>query len=140
MDKLSVRNMVPAECTTLVSWLYKHAPVSKLNPIPFRKGQVKVWAVEDESGKVLCYVPIKMVWEHESLAPMPGISDLQMVRVCQAFTDFIKEEARRNNVGLVRIQPNDQRFESFLMSQGYTSDNRKQLVFDFNRDEVTTGN
>ena len=138
MDKLSVRNMVPAECTTLVSWLYKHAPISKLNPIPFRKDQVKVWAVEDESGKVLCYVPIKTVWEHESLAPMPGISESQMVRVCQAFTDFIKEEARRNNVGLIRVQPNDVQFADFLKTLDYEDDNRQQLVLDINSPKELT--
>lgn len=132
MNNIRIREMDAAEMPLFVEWLYAHREVNRFNPEPFRKNQVRIYVAEDESG-ILCFIPIQFVYMYDALAPRPNLAAFRLARVFQKMSEHLMQEAARENISQVLVQPSDTKFSEFLQTEiGYkpVTQETLQLIFD----------
>lgn len=139
MNSIHIREMLPSETPLLVKWLYEHREVSQLDLEPFRKNQVQIYVAEDETG-ILCFIPVMYVYKFDAIGPRPALASFRLGRVFKEMTEFMEKKAAKDNIGLVLLQPSDEKFSEFLKTEdlGYEQLSKDTLFMDFNKKSETT--
>lgn len=132
MNTIRIREMKISETPLFVEWLYAHKNINHFNPKPFRNNQVRIYVAEDESG-ILCFIPLQFVYMYDALAPRPNLAAFRLAKVFQKMSEHLMQEAARENISQVLVQPSDSQFSEFLQNEiGYkpVTQETLQLIFD----------
>jgi hypothetical protein len=116
MMGVTVREMTKEETPLLAKWLYAHRDVNRVDLEPFRRNQVKIYVMEDETG-IICFIPSSTVILLGALAPRPGVESDRLKSAFYAMDEFLAAKAREDNIQMTLVQPNDTNFAAFLKNK-----------------------
>ena len=132
MNPVTIREMKASETPLLIEWLYVHKDVNQVDFEHFRRNQVKVYVAEDSHG-IICFIPIRLVYMFDAIAPQPNLETNKFALVCKAMMEELENVAKEMNVPEVWVQPSDDKFSMFLKKHfGFIKVTRNTLVKSFN--------
>lgn len=115
---INIRRMEPSESPLFVEWLYQNRKLNHFDPEIFKRGQADVYVAEDETG-ILYFLPVRILWMFDSVAPRPGLG-ADMAKDClRAFQQEFVQKADSANVSEIVFRASEPSMPNFAETQGW---------------------
>jgi hypothetical protein len=133
MKFVKIREMEKSEIPIMQRWVYEHRAVNQVDWEVFRRGQVRIYAAENEFG-VICYIPVRIDYHFDALGPRPGVASSDLASAFAAMNEFLDRQAKEAKViSRIWVQPSDGKFSKFIQKHfGYKLVTRETLEKNLN--------